>query len=312
MTKHTQQGLVKISIENLSFAVVGLVRNCESTIKADIYRIKNAMKNSKEVLWLIIESDSTDNTLKELKELRAQITNFYFKSLGQLASKISKRTDRISHCRNAYAEHIRNDPLFSQVDYVVVADLDGLNNKLTQEAFESCWLRNDWDMCAANQDGPYYDIWALRHKDWCPNDCWSQNKFLNTYRLDFEKNLWTSIYSKMITIPKDSEWIEVESAFGGFEEKKKHMFNECKYMGVTETGEDLCEHVFFHKKLKQKGAKLFINPLMINTGITEHTTDLLWKKRFKNKIKGFKRKIKVKFKESLLLMKQFLDWRKLK
>jgi glycosyltransferase involved in cell wall biosynthesis len=271
---------------NLSIAVVGIARNCGKTISDDIHRINNSIRDAKAVVWMVVESDSSDDTAQKLETLKVELKNFHFTSLGQLANTIPKRTDRISFCRNYYAEQIKNNPLFSEVDYVVVADLDGLNSKLTKEAFESSWLRHDWDVCAANQAGPYYDIWALRHKEWCPDDCWAQYKFLNTYRLDFEKNLWTSVYSKMITIPKETEWIEVDSAFGGFAIYKKKMFDECRYVGITEAGEEFCEHVYFHRSLKEKGAKLFINPQLINAGLTEHTVGLLYKNRIKRKVKS--------------------------
>lgn len=291
---HTQQKSIQNNVSALSFAVVGLSRNCEKTLKEDIYRINDAVKDAKAVVWLIVESDSSDNTVQQLEVLQAKLDNFHFTSLGKLANTIPKRTDRLSFCRNYYAEQIRNNPLFSDVDYVVVADLDGINSKLTKEAFESSWLRQDWDMCSANQDGPYYDIWALRHNEWCANDCYAQFKFLNTYRHNFERNLWASVYSKMITIQQNSVWIEVESAFGGFAIYKKQMFNECKYVGITATGEEVSEHVYFHRILKEKGAKLFINPQLINARLTEHTVSLLWKNRVKHKIKSILKELLIK------------------
>ena len=271
---NTPEESSKTKVSTFSFAVVGLVRNCEKTISDDIHRINNALINAKSVIWLIVESDSRDDTIHKLKTLQSALPNFHFASLGTLADTIPKRTDRISYCRNYYAEQLRNNPSFSNVDYVVVADLDGLNSKLTKEAFESSWLRDDWDMCAANQAGPYYDIWALRHKEWSPNDCWAQYRFLNAFQCDPNRNLWASVYSKMITIPKNIACIEVDSAFGGFAIYKKRMFDECKYVGITETGEEFCEHVHFHRILKEKGAKLFINPQLINAELTEHTVGL--------------------------------------
>ena len=282
----TPQKSSQSKVSTLSFAVVGLARNCGQTISDDIHRINKALKDAASVVWLIVESDSNDDTVEKLENLQSELLNFHFATLGKLADTIPKRTDRISYCRNYYAEELRNNPSFSNVDYVVVADLDGLNNKLTKEAFESCWQRDDWDMCAANQAGPYYDIWALRHEDWCPDDCWAQYKFFNTYRLDFERNLWASVYSKMITIPKETEWIEVNSAFGGLAIYKKKMFDDCKYIGITEAGEEFCEHVYFHRILKANGAKLFINPQLINAALTEHTVGLLLKNRIKRRVKS--------------------------
>ena len=141
-------------------------------------------------------------------------------------------------------------------------------------------------MCAANQRGPYYDIWALRHKNWSPNDCWAQYKFLNIYDPDTEKNIYSSVYSRMITLPINSAWIEVDSAFGGLAIYKKELFNIAEYVGLDEHGEEVCEHVHFHNRLKQHGAKLFINPQLINAEYTEHTAHLLFKKSIVRKLKA--------------------------
>ena len=288
MTKNTnpQQEASSSYVDNLSFAVVGLTRNCENSISADVYRIREAIGNSKSIVWLIVESDSSDLTVSELEKLQSEITDFNYVTLGKLSGSMPKRTDRISHCRNYYAEQIRTNKLFSAIDYVIIADLDGINTLINRAAFESCWKRKDWDMCSANQKGPYYDIWALRHKDWCAEDCWAQCKFLNNYRLDYHKNVNASVYSKMITIPQDSDWIEVDSAFGGFAIYKKSAFDSCEYIGINEAGDEYCEHTHFHKKLKDKGAKLFINPQLINAGYTAHTVHLLAKNRIKEKIKS--------------------------
>ncbi len=271
--------------QDINLAIVGLARNCEKTIKADVQRIKAAADNAKSIIWLIVESDSSDNTVIELEKLKDELENFEFASLGVLTKKIPKRTDRIAYCRNYYANQIRTNARFSSVDYIAVVDLDDLNNKLSKKSIESCWDRHDWDVCAANQDGPYYDIWALRHKEWCPEDCWAQYRFLNKYRLDFEKNLWSSVYSKMVKIPQESEWIEVDSAFGGFAIYKKAAFDFCEYVGITETGEEFCEHVYFHQQLKSYGARIFINPKLINAAVTEHTIHLSFKNTIKRKIK---------------------------
>jgi glycosyltransferase involved in cell wall biosynthesis len=261
-------------LASLSLAVVGVARNCEANLRADIKRIQRAAEDVQTIVWLIIESDSSDETLTELQALQSEIPDFHYLSLGQLASKIPKRTERIAFCRNYYLEQLRTDPKFSHVDYVAVADLDGVNSELTKGALASCWERDGWDMCAANQSGPYFDIWALRHKDWCPADCWAQYRFLNLYRSNLEENLWASVYSKMITLPQEAPWIEVDSAFGGFAIYKKSVFDNGKYIGLTAAGDETCEHVSFHAALREKGFALFINPKLINAKLTEHTRQL--------------------------------------
>lgn len=294
MVKEKPQETSQNCMEDLSFAVVGLANNCEKSLRAEIYRIKKALANAKSITWLIVESDSSDQTVIELKELQSEISNFTFATLGKLSTDFPRRTERISHCRNYYAEQIRSHKAFSAIDFVIVADLDNLNTLLNQAALESCWKRKDWDMCAANQNGPYYDIWALRHKDWCAEDCWAQYKFLSTYSLDLQQNLNTSVYSKMLKIPIDAEWIAVDSAFGGFAVYKKSAFDHCEYSGINDAGEEFCEHTHFHRILKNNGAKLFINPQLINAGWTEHAMPLLLKNRIKRRIKSLAKEFLVK------------------
>jgi glycosyltransferase involved in cell wall biosynthesis len=272
---HAAQISVESRLEKLNFAVVGLARNCETTIERDLLHISDAMKNVGSITWLVVESDSTDNTVANLDQISSKIKNFYYSSLGNLRDSIKKRTERIAFCRNYYVKQLRENEIFSNLDYVVVADLDGLNAEFSKAAFESCWLRNDWDMCAANQDGPYYDIWALRHPIWSPGDCWAQYNFFARYAPDPPKNLYASVHSKMITIPKSDEWIEVDSAFGGLAIYKKSLFDFSEYIGINESGDEVCEHVSFNQTLRCKGARLYINPLMTNAKLTEHTQSII-------------------------------------
>jgi hypothetical protein len=275
---------------NLTFLVVGLARNCTKHLKSDVIRLKSAINQPKELHWLLIESDSSDDTVAELGNLAKEVENFKYLSLGNLRHNMPKRTERISHCRNKYIEQILNDETYHYIDYVVVADFDGLNTLISSTAFDSCWEQADWDMCAANQDAPYYDIWALRHKEWSPNDCWSQYDFLNQYTANKNRvqNLYNCVYARMLRIPLNSEWIRVDSAFGGLAIYKKDMFVLGKYHGINEAGNELCEHVHFHQQLTQQGARLFINPKFINAGYNEHTEPLLLRNVLKRKLESVK------------------------
>jgi hypothetical protein len=268
-----------------SFLIVGLARNCERTIEGDVQRLNQALKDSRSVSWHIVESDSSDSTLTVLTKLHKTIINFNFISLGNLRDTLSKRTERISHCRNKYAAEIKSNPSYQEIDYVIVADFDGINTSISNLAIESCWIRNDWDMCAANQLGPYYDIWALRHRDWSPNDCWAQYRFLNKFSLPIEQSLQASVYARMIKIPVQNEWIPVDSAFGGLAIYKKQLFDCCEYKGLDEDGQEVCEHVHFHAVLKARGQRLFINPQLINAKYTEHSRPLAWLKTQKRRLK---------------------------
>jgi hypothetical protein len=80
----------------------------------------------------------------------------------------------------------------------------------------------------------------------------------------------------MITIQSNSDWIEVDSAFGGLGVYKRDVIRLAKYVGINETGGEVCEHVPFHKFLKvNQSANIYINPRLINSGYTQHTRHLM-------------------------------------
>lgn len=268
-----------------SIIVVGTVRNGEKTIKADVDRIGAALSSFKNVQWLVVESDSDDATVSELESLKRTLPGFDYLALGALRSEFPKRTERLAFCRNTYAEAIRAPGAYAAVDYVAVADLDGINSTISAAAVESCWQRDDWDVCAANQGGPYYDIWTLRHSDWCPGDCMREYRFLRRFTANAGRARYATVLSRMITIPADSEWIEVDSAFGGFAIYRRNWFDLADYVGVAEDGEEVCEHVSFNISLRRHGAKLYINPQLINAELTPHAQHL----RFpRSAIRGFR------------------------
>lgn len=269
--------------------VVGTARNCARHLRADIERLQAAFPGV-HLSWLIVESDSSDQTVALLHSLRQQMERFSFLSLGALSAAMPQRTGRLAHCRNAYAEQIRANPAYAGVDYVVVADFDGINARIGPEAVASCGARDDWDVVAANQAGPYFDIWALRHRDWCPGDCWAEYRFLTGHGLGEERALAAAVHARMITLPPDGDWVEVDSAFGGLAIYRKSMFDLASYAGTID-GVPCCEHVPFHQALRHQGRRIFINPALVNGGLSEHTEPLLFRNRLVRRTKGLVRKV---------------------
>lgn len=258
-----------------SFLVVGIVKNCQNTIAKDIERLKSSVPVCKSLEFLIIESDSSDQTILELSKLSTKIDNFKFISLGNLADKLPSRTQRLAFCRNVYVEEIEKN--FKDVSYVIISDLDDINKKLNIDSINSCFNRLDWDMCAANQKGPYHDIWALKHNLWNPADPYKQIAFFKPFSYSF-LNKYLNIYSKMIKIPMNNNWIQVESAFGGIAIYKRQCFDfGARYKGIDELGNEVCEHISFHEDLVKMNLKLFINPKFINAALTEHSEFKTWR-----------------------------------
>ena len=279
---------------NGNFLIFGTVNNCEKVLRKSISNIKLSIGKVKKINFLIIESDSTDNTVNLLDELNKDVENFRFISLGSQLKKYPVKSDRIAHARNIYVKEINNNNIYEGINYIIVADMDEINHYLTSKSFNSCWDRDDWDMCSANQVGPYYDMYALRHPEWMPYDYKIKYKSLKKQKPNYKKHLEDILYSRIRTTPKTNEWISVNSSFGGLAIYKKDCFNFNKYIGINKNGEEVCEHEEFNLNLIKKGKNLFINPKLINSIFTEHTKPpSFWKilRRKLNFIKFIKEKI---------------------
>lgn len=254
----------RAAIEVSEVLIAGTARNVERFIKSDIDCLKSSFSDFKKVHFLIVESDSSDATLKKLTQLKSENISFDFIALGNLSNAHPKRTERIALCRNKVIDALLSNPQYSNINYVAVADLDSVNAKLTREGVRSCWdIELDWGGVTANQTDEYYDIWALRHDYWNADDCWVQRKELERLTSTlFAENL--SILSKKIHISPTTPPIKVHSAFGGLAIYKRDAFVSSRYIGLRDDGSEICEHVPFHQRMEENGFQLFINPKMLN------------------------------------------------
>ena len=122
--------------------ILGLVRNAEKTINADYNRISKAFSFFKEINWIIVESDSKDNTLGKLKKIRQSNKLFKFYSLGHLQKKFKLRTVRIAYCRNMCLKFLNKEKkIKSNLKYLVIVDFDGINSEITRSGVISCWKK---------------------------------------------------------------------------------------------------------------------------------------------------------------------------
>jgi len=254
-----------------NFFITGIVRDADKTLARTIDTIDHSFRNFGTTHWFVVESDSIDKTIDRLEKIKETINNFSFVSLGHLQSRFPNRIDRLAYCRNQYLQHFFKNNLDENCDFLVVADLDGMNLSLESKSLESCWENNNWDACFANQDGPYYDIYALRHSTWSSGSPQRAIQFFRQIGLSPSKSVKLAVYNKMIKIPRDAEWIEVESAFGGLGIYRPSTLKDKFYKSRDNAGNIECEHVLLHEQMRQSGYRLFINPTLINDRITEHT-----------------------------------------
>jgi hypothetical protein len=261
--------------------IVGTISNVSERLRTDFTSVRNAFSDYFEVFTYLVESDSSDETFAALNDLTISNKNFNFISFGDLRNSIPDRVERIRYCRNQYVKYIRDTFETHKWDYIVVADLDGMNGALSKGAVKSCFARLDWDCCLSNQTGGYYDIFALRESSWQPGNYFEEVEvarakignfelrkpiFLDRFRLllledSIKRN---AIYAKMKRIPKGSSWVAVDSGFGGLAIYKPHIFLNFDYSKLYSQSRD-SEHVDLHIRMREDGNKIFINPDFVNS-----------------------------------------------
>lgn len=247
-----------------------------STIKNEIKNLDNFFKKIDSFIdkfddyhIVFVESDSTDGS--------ADIINNYLKNRkGNIIKKdFSEKFNRVHKleiCRNEYLAYIRNSPLLKNFDYLMVMDADGVNNKLNAEKIINSIKKENWNAIFANQSILYYDIFALRIKNFITAN------FISNIKKDIDNNKYKKIkenifnnLTKFFYLNKffDERYIEVISAFGGFGIYRLKVILEFKY--YSKQGEN-CEHVGLHENIHNKYGGLFIDKNLINSiGINKHT-----------------------------------------
>lgn len=193
----------------------------------------------------VYENDSDDDTLLKLRQWKgAEVIS----ETGATGTK----TVRLAHARNRLWQAVRSMP--ASPEYVLVVDLDGVNNNLA--GVETCLgLPKGWGACCANQRTVYYDLWALRtYDDWVNCDVW--------YECTAGRD------RKFRHIDDTAAPIRVRSCFGGaaLYNYANVRSSTASYAGAA-NGHDQCEHVAFHKQL---GADLYIQPKMLNDAPVQH------------------------------------------
>ena len=245
-----------------SIAVIGATRDVGKFLPKLMKVFEECFSGFDKVYYFFVENNSADNTREVLQRLSAKHRNFYPLFLGDNIDQKSHKTERIAIARNYAISEVRRK--LPSIDYFAIADLDAINLGLTKSAIESCWEYSNWNAMFANQPEGYYDIYALRHPIWSPNDFLIDFKLLeNVFGKKIALDL--SMHSKRIKIESNRPLIEVESAFGGLGiYSAAEIFNET-YIGLDDDNNPICEHLSVNLGIKNKGGKLFINPAMTNT-----------------------------------------------
>jgi len=253
-----------------SVVVCAVVRDSDQSLRRVVDVVRRSFSSFREVHWCVVESDSRDETLHTLEQLAQSVPNFRYVSLGNLEHRFPKRTQRIAYCRNVYRRIVAWSPRYFGVKYVAVLDVDHVNYGLTREAVDSAFSRKGWDACFANQFGKYYDLYALRHEHWNSSDMVASARFFSSISGVDEQTATAKLFSqRMVSLSPTTNWIRVDSAFGGLGIYRKGLLRLSSYRGQL-GGHSVCEHVPFHMGFAFWRKRLFINPALLNGDAPEH------------------------------------------
>jgi hypothetical protein len=221
--------------------------------------------------------------------------------MGTLEVLIPDRVERIRFCRNKYIEFLKkrqNSP--QRFDFVMVADLDNVNSKLSRKSVVSCFTTNlIWDACFSNQSFGYYDLYALRAPEWINHDIFKELRAAFS-QIHTNDGKWSSlvgyfqrdrlrkvhIYENMRKIPSQHAWIKVQSAFGGAAIYRADILSSTDYSAIN-LNNQICEHVDLNMKLHNKGKNLFINPQFINSNFNEYNLNRVTLIRYLRGLKSY-------------------------
>lgn len=244
-----------------SIDFVGLARDCEKAITLNLWHAGRIGGDAKSWRLFVSENDSKDGTKQVIKKFAsenhqasASLRNLRRKSkAGQLSGK---RTEELAQ----YREQCRKFVESGCSDYTIVVDWDAKGSWSTDGMLTGIYhlasMGEAYGMAsislmehpgvALNEAGQpiiqnnwiHYDAWALRLG--CDWDDYSKG-------MGGWKHSWLP--------PVGSPPVPVYSAFGGL-----CIYKTSDYIIGEYAGDD-CEHVPFHRSIRQKtGKRLFLNP----------------------------------------------------
>ena len=136
----------------------------------------------------------------------------------------------------------------------------------------------------ANQLEGYYDLWALRSNELCPNDVWQEVlDYAHTHKISDEEAFTQTFAKRVLNFENYKDPIEVRSAFGGLGIYKMQFIlgNVNPYLGSkikvlrNDDGQlqilrtQICEHVHFHDGIRSQLGTLYILPTLINGVVSQ-------------------------------------------
>lgn len=196
---------------------------------------------------IIIENDSKDGTKDLLKHCAKHNSKVTILS-KDFHNKKRPSIQFLADVRNLYLDEI-NQPKYDDFNLLIVTDMDMSYGFDIRGIYHSFAAWESWDAIASNgisnQKGEMYDAFAFRNAEFP----WAHYDKSGIY--------WPDIIPQIQRVyAVNSPFVGVDSAFGGLGIYKRNKLKECRYHSIK--GD--CEHIEFHKCLKQNGGKMYMNP----------------------------------------------------
>jgi FkbM family methyltransferase len=256
----------------------GCARSCAPFLDGVLANIEafGSIYDSFEVV--IVENDSADDTRRRLQDFAAKHGNVRLIDANGLDEAHPRRGDRIAVARNLYMNVVR-EARYSDCDDLVVIDFDDVNCRpIDLAAFSAArrwlWQEPNRRGVFANSAPFYYDLWALRHPSWCPDDRWGWVR-KEQAALGLEEAVRRYVATLQFPIAPTTPPIPVDSAFGGLGIYRREATLQATYVGLDAEDEEVCDHVAFNATVKGSDGVLAIYPALQNEAPLEHVMGAL-------------------------------------
>jgi hypothetical protein len=255
-----------------SVIFAGCVRDCAPHLPRVLANCARFAAMAEKAAFIFAENDSQDGTKAILADWCRGRDNAHILCFDGLHASVGLRTERIAFLRNRIMAFVKEQGLTGH-DALCIMDFDEVNaSEIAPDGFaaalEFLFAAPDNAGVFAVSDPVYYDIYALRHEHWSPNDCWKAIRSAPVARMD---DVFQSLVcDRQVPIEKAHAPIAVESAFGGLGLYRLSYALNAVYVGLDMDGTETCEHVSFNADIVRNGGKLHIFPRLRNKTPWEH------------------------------------------
>lgn len=246
-----------------SLHFVGMSKNCFNNLKPNIeFLLKFQKITSFKMTISVVDSDSTDGTKEYCSKLYEENLMSNFIEIDHLEDEYNSRIERLSISRNKGLQCVKT---YSDLPVIYIPmdmdlDLFGLLSTIELENLIKSFAKNkEIDGLFPFSTPFYYDIFALRAKNWVKG-----NNILTARNLKDKVKVFSFIFNYFLifNVQKNidtftEEYISVQSAFGGMGLYKitESNLEKIKY-DINKTNIDyFSEHIAFNNYFK----KLYIS-----------------------------------------------------